>query len=303
LDRFAIPDGLAAAVAAEEGEAASTWLRSLPTLVAELVELWDLELAAPYEGAHVSWAAPVRRRRDRAELVLKVQAPSPESAPEALALAAWSGEGAIRLHEHDPERCGLLIERCEPGTALQDEPDPVAALEEGLRVAAVLHQAPPPAAVPPHAEAAVAWADRIEERRALVPDLPRVAWDLALELLRSRRPSDRQVLLHGDLNPTNVLRSERGWLAIDPKPLVGDPATDAARLVLQLAIDEGADRTAALGRRCELAGAVLGVSPESVARWCVVDLVGVSTWFLHTGRAEDARRQLELLPWLLPHIG
>jgi streptomycin 6-kinase len=39
------------------------------------------------------------------------------------------------------------------------------------------------------------------------------------------------VVLHGDLHPGNVLRSQRGWLSIDCKPLVGEPAFDIATLL------------------------------------------------------------------------
>ncbi|MEQ8450970.1 MAG: aminoglycoside phosphotransferase family protein [Nitratireductor sp.] len=36
--------------------------------------------------------------------------------------------------------------------------------------------------------------------------------------------------LHGDLHHGNILLSARGWLAIDPKGLVGDPCFDAANM-------------------------------------------------------------------------
>ena len=35
-------------------------------------------------------------------------------------------------------------------------------------------------------------------------------------------------LLHGDLNLDNIIQSERGWLAIDPKGLIGDPCYEFA---------------------------------------------------------------------------
>ncbi len=37
-----------------------------------------------------------------------------------------------------------------------------------------------------------------------------------------------QVPLHGDLHHDNILSSDRGWLAIDPKGLIGDPAYEVA---------------------------------------------------------------------------
>ena len=303
VGELVIPERLSETVVAWEGDVGRAWLRRLPALVAELVEGWELDLGTPYEGAHVSWVAPARRRSDGADLVLKVQVPSAESAPEALALAAWAGGGAVRLHAHDPERLGLLIERCDPGTAMGSEPDPVVTLDQGLQVAATLHRVAAPSGVPSYAEFTSAWADRVAQRRELVPEVPQAAWDLTLGVLRSGGLSGRTVLLHGDLNPTNILRSHRGWLAIDPKPMVGDPASDAARLVLQLAVEEGPDPTSALGRRCERAGAALGVTSAAVARWCVADLVGLSTWSITIGDAEEGHRRLGLLPWLLPHVG
>jgi streptomycin 6-kinase len=39
------------------------------------------------------------------------------------------------------------------------------------------------------------------------------------------------VLLHQDLHGGNVLRHGDDWVAIDPKPLVGDPTFDVASLV------------------------------------------------------------------------
>src|SRR5207302_6189029 len=47
--------------------------------------------------------------------------PDRESEHEANALAAWGGNGAVRLIDYDAERRALLIERCEPGTPLSAE--------------------------------------------------------------------------------------------------------------------------------------------------------------------------------------
>lgn len=40
----------------------------------------------------------------------------------------------------------------------------------------------------------------------------------------------KTVLLHGDVHHDNIMNSERGWLAIDPKGLIGDPAYDVANI-------------------------------------------------------------------------
>ena len=36
--------------------------------------------------------------------------------------------------------------------------------------------------------------------------------------------------LHGDLHHDNIIFGERGWLVIDPKGVIGDPAFDAANM-------------------------------------------------------------------------
>jgi streptomycin 6-kinase len=49
----------------------------------------------------------------------------------------------------------------------------------------------------------------------------------AAELFTSLTSSSTDtVLLHGDLGPGHVVLSERGWLAIDPYPVLGDRAFD-----------------------------------------------------------------------------
>lgn len=49
---------------------------------------------------------------------------------------------------------------------------------------------------------------------------------LLAERLLARERDDRP--LHGDLHHDNIMLSPRGWLAIDPKGLLGDPAFDLA---------------------------------------------------------------------------
>jgi streptomycin 6-kinase len=299
-----IPERLASTAVAWEGAPARAWLERLPVLVAEVSEAWDLDVAPPFEpGGNISWVAPARRRGDRAELVLKVQLPHPESDPEARALAAWGGKGAVRLEAHDPERRALLLERCDPGSPLGDEVDRRRALDAGLAIARALHDAPAPDGLPTLTEVLSAWAGSVEPRRALAPEVDDETWDLVLHTMRSRTPGSSEVLLHGDLNPTNVLRSQRGWLAIDPKPMIGDPAYDGARLVLQMPPDEGPDPVASLGERIDRAAVALRCRPDRLATWCAVAIIAGGTFAITTGDEPEGRRQLALLPLVRPHLG
>jgi streptomycin 6-kinase len=46
-------------------------------------------------------------------------------------------------------------------------------------------------------------------------------------------PGPTEVLLHGDFHHANILSAEREpWLAIDPLPMIGDPAYDCVQYLL-----------------------------------------------------------------------
>lgn len=123
----------------------------------------------------------------------------------------------------------MLIERCEPGTALRALPES----EQDLVIASLLRRLwRTPSAPHPFRHlsaltdywrdetlAAIGqWSDTglIREGLSLLPELARTA--------------PREALLATDLHAGNVLRSEREpWLVIDPKPFVGDPAYDATQ--------------------------------------------------------------------------
>ena len=54
----------------------------------------------------------------------------------------------------------------------------------------------------------------------------------AVEEMRSAEPAPAEpVILHQDLHGGNILSSVRGWLAVDPKPLVGEREFDVASLL------------------------------------------------------------------------
>ena len=297
-----IPRQLRETAVAWEGEPARAWLAELPGIVASVAASWDLDVGPPFDpGGNVSWVAPCTRRGDPAPLVLKVQLPDPESAPEALALAAWDGHRAVRLHEHDPERCALLLERCEPGTDLHGERDVGVGFDAATALVRELHAAAIPAGVPDLDAYLAAWALRVEARRALLLDVDDDVWALVLATMRGPAGrGGRRVLLHGDLNPTNVLASARGWLAIDPKPMVGEPAFDVARTILQLA--PGLDPADAVGARIGRSAAALELDPVSIATWCLVDIVGMASFAAVTHQPAEARRLLAMVDWVRPHV-
>ena len=166
------------------------------------------------------------------QAVLKVQQPHRESEHEAAALELWDGDGAIRLLDAEPEEDALLLERCVPGTPLSSA-DGEAALDVFVELLPRLWK---PAGAPFGTLAAEAawWADSLEETwERFARPFERRLLDAALEaMLQLPRTQGAQVVLHQDLHGDNVLSAEREpWLAIDPKPLVGEREFGVAPIV------------------------------------------------------------------------
>jgi streptomycin 6-kinase len=251
--------------------AVAAWRERVPALAAECAAQWGVTLGAPFSAPRFSYVAPA------GDAVLKVTYPDRESEHEADALAAWEGAGAVRLLAYDAERRALLVERCVPGTQLWAVADEGAA---NAAAAAVLRRLwrPPPERHP---------------FRALDGEARRWAAELPSRFERHGRPFDRALLhraigwigelvaapdgdpvvLHQDLHGGNVLRAERAdVLAIDPKPLVGDRAFDAASLLRDRRPELTAEAhpVARMRRRLDQLSEALEVDRERMRRWAVV---------------------------------
>ena len=104
-----------------------------------------------------------------------------------------------------------------------------------------------------------------------------------------------ETLLHQDLHGGNVLRSgAEEWLAIDPKPLVGDPAFDAASLLRdrRWLLGRG-DDARRVRRRLDVLADVAGLDRERMRLWGIVHALA---WGVSGGAAAlDMLRSAELL--------
>jgi streptomycin 6-kinase len=118
----------------------------------------------------------------------------------------------------------------------------------------------------------VGWAEALPAAwEAASRPCGRPVLDEALAACRDLVDDVEAVLLHQDLHGGNVLRSARGWLAIDPKPLVGDPAFDAASLLRDRRWQLGSgDDLARLRRRLDVLRDELGLDRERMRLWGVV---------------------------------
>lgn len=111
------------------------------------------------------------------------------------------------------------------------------------------------------------------------------------------RPS-AQIPLHGDLHHDNILSSDRGWLAIDPKGLVGDPAYETANVFIN---PERGDHIAAdprrVAARADILAERLGYPRKRILGWAAAHAALSACWDLAEGKPITG--QLACLPHLL----
>lgn len=112
------------------------------------------------------------------------------------------------------------------------------------------------------------WSDGFEQRYANADPHLKLDAGIAragIELFRSLPgTSDRAVLLCTDLHPDNVLAASREpWLAIDPKPYLGDPTYDPLQHMLNHSERLGADPVGFAQRMAVL----LDLEPGRLRQW------------------------------------
>jgi streptomycin 6-kinase len=111
----------------------------------------------------------------------------------------------------------------------------------------------------------------------------------ARELLASERDV---VPLHGDIHHGNILDfGLRGWLAIDPKGLIGERGFDYANLFCNpeaaIALEPGR-----LPRQAHVVAEVAGLERQRLLKW-IIAYAGLSVaWFIGDGEWEPAKAAL-----------
>ncbi|OKJ01495.1 hydroxyurea phosphotransferase [Streptomyces sp. CB01249] len=297
-----IPDALIATQSAYNGEAGRAFVAALPGRAAEFLERWGLRRDGAAMYGVCALVLPVVREADGRRAVLKLQPVDAETAGEPVALRLWgaAGAGAVRLLAHDPETGSMLLERLDGHRALAGEPDADRAVRviagllaelTAVRPGAVAGATGSGAGLRGLGEAAarmLAAAPDVmaalvdEEERALVRDCAAAVREVAGE------PGDR--LLHWDLHFGNVLAREdgAGWVAIDPKPLVGDPGFELLPALVNR-FDAGA-----VGKRFDAMTGVLGLDRGRAAAWTLGRVLQNACWSAEGRARRLAPEQAEI---------
>ncbi|MCS6826928.1 MAG: aminoglycoside phosphotransferase family protein [Caldilinea sp.] len=275
------------------GEKGEHFLQELPALLDACAQRWQLTLGPPFDNLSYNYVAPAVRA-DEEEVVLKLGVPHRELWSEIEALTFFAGRGCVRLFDADAVCGALLLERLRPGHGLRtlvEKADDLATAVIAEVMEALWHPAPSE-----HTMLTIeAWARELETLRPAFdggcgpfpPHLVEAAEHLFPELLASSGPA---VVLHGDLHHENILATgEGGWLAIDPKGVIGEREFEAyAMLRNPLGWPLAQPNPArVLKRRIDRLAERLGLDRERMRLWAVAQCVLSAWWDYGEGAGRD----------------
>lgn len=267
-------------VTATWGDAGKAWLETLPALVETVSESWELYKLKPHTHLSYNYVLTGYSGAYTEPVILKIGFDKTAIQTEAAALISYQGNGCVKLLEHDFDNGALLIEAAVPGMMLktlfphEDE----AAIVRVTQVIKQLHAQP------------IEHPEQFPTIQDWLSVLHKQTTNAELEKHRARAiglcdnllaTQQTPVLLHGDLHHENLLSSHRhGWLAIDPKGVLGEPAYECGAYIRnpieQLIKEE--NPTALLKRRIELFATHMNVDYQRIKDWSYVQAVLAACW-------------------------
>jgi len=260
------------------------WLAELPGLLDEAARRWELSLGEPFLLSYNYVCAA--KRLDGTPVVLKIGVPNRELTSEIRALRLYAGQGACRLLEGDAEKGMLLLERLLPGTMLVTLEDDQAT-EIAAAVMRMIHR---PAPQQDGFLSLRGWFDELKKLRPRFGGGTGPFPQRTVEIVEALLPelfasSGPDMLLHGDFHHFNILLSDRGWQAIDPKGVAGPAEYEVGPLLMNPA-GEMPEEDMALRRtrrRISILSERLGFDRQRLKNWAICHCLLSSWWDL----AED----------------
>jgi streptomycin 6-kinase len=252
------------------GPQAGTWCDQLPDRVTAITTAWGLRVQRAFPAGRTSVVLRCQTR-DEEPVVLKLTPDTTIAAAEETALDVWAGSRyVVALLDADTVHGALLLEALDPGTPLSADPDSWTLPDIAPLLTDLWRPRP------------IGITDNLPDLRDGIDlpfnrtqrqlrNWPTAAEHLPPEILDQARAFARTLaaggpitLLHGDLHPGNVLRTERGLVAIDPRPCIGDRNFDAIDWVLA-----GTASRHDLERNIDqLTGMIAGLDPIRIWSWC-----------------------------------
>jgi streptomycin 6-kinase len=249
----------------------------------EYIHHWDLAVDGQPIATPGSRLLPVRHGKRRAMLKVALEA---EEKFGGLLMEYWGGEGAAKVLAQKGD--ALLLERAEGKLSLADFARGGRDDEATRIICATVAKLHAPRAKPrPSLIPLAQWFRELEPAAASHGGLLATSAKVARMLLET--PQEVGVL-HGDIHHDNVLDfGDRGWLAIDPKRLIGERGFDYANIFTNPDLADPTKPVAALHfkRRLDIVGAAAGLDRRRLLQWIVAWCGLSAAWFISDGGSPD----------------
>jgi streptomycin 6-kinase len=292
-----LPADFVSIITSTFGEDGESLIANLPTLIEEASHRWGLTDIQPVPNLSYNFVAfahspsPAGRgARGEGNVVLKIGVPRDELTSEIAALRLFNDEGACQLIDADEEKGFLLLERLKPGVMLSTLEDDEEATHIAAEVMKKIWRSDPEARNTSFRSAQANfiqlsdWFDGLKDLRALFGGgtgpldeklVERVEKSVSDFLIENYMP----VLMHGDFHHFNILSSERGWLVIDPKGVIGPAGYEVGPLMINPwgSLSDGVSDRLIL-RRVDILHEHLGWERERILEWSLAHAV-LSAWW------------------------
>lgn len=267
------------------GEAGRQFLANLPAAIDEACQRWGLTEVQPVSPLSYNFVAFAKR--GAGQVMLKMSVLNHEAKSEMAALRLFNGEGACRLIECDEEKCWMLLERLKPGAMLLTLEDD----EEMTHIAVdamekIWRPAPEDSVFIRLSD----WFDGLKKLRAKFNGgtgpfnaklVERVEHSVKGFFAENHKP----VLMHGDFHHYNILSSERGWLVIDPKGVIGPACYEVGPFLINPWPDFlRKNHRQITQRRIDILHERLGFERERIREWGLGHSV-LSSWWSMEGNS------------------
>jgi streptomycin 6-kinase len=295
----------------EDGE---KFLAVLPALIDEASQRWRLTDVQPVPNLSFHFVAfaqkepsPFGRGQTEGDVILKMGIPNHEFISEMAALKLFNGHGTCQLLEYDEERGLLLLERLKPGKMLAELEDdderthiavdvmqkiwhPIETLESNSLLFDSRQQT---VRLQNKFIRLSDWFDGLKKIRPHFNGGTGPFPKELLERVESFLPelfADKNVkLIHGDFHHFNILSSERGWLVIDPKGVIGPAGYEIGPLMIN-PWNSLSDRTkfkVQAERRVSILSERLGWERETIIKWATAHAVLSAWWNIEDGMEDE----------------
>ncbi|GLV55732.1 hydroxyurea phosphotransferase [Dictyobacter sp. S3.2.2.5] len=279
---FTIPDNFAQFMIKQFGAEGRIWLDQLPERLASYEERWSIKIGEPVRNLSFNYVAPavgVDGRRVMLKTGLTDEFPIQ---PEAL--RHFGGQGAVKMLAYDEANEVMLMERLAPGTSLRVVENDEAVITAATEVMRKLWRPLPEQHYP--FPTIIDWGKSFAELRQQynggTGPIPAADFDRAEKLYAELSASmGEQVLLHGDLHHDNILLDEyEGWLAVDPKGVIGERVYETGSILRNFWPDilSNPDPRALTRRRIDQMSEELGFDRERIYSWAFAQAVLAVVW-------------------------